>query len=135
MYKLNKREWIKAWGTPLLWMGLIFLLSSRSTLPGPDNPLWDILLKKAGHFVVYGVLAWLYARALHRDAPLLTAKSLWAAWGMAVLYAITDEVHQGFVPGRHPRFTDWLIDAGGAATTLLLARAVRGFRPGEPTPR
>lgn len=130
----EKHAWIKVWGPSVLWMGLIFLLSSRSTLPGPDDPFWNILLKKVGHFVVYGALAWLYARALHRGAP-WTSKKVWLAWGMAVLYAVSDEVHQGFVPGRNPRVTDVLIDAAGAATLLLLARAVRESRRGESAPR
>ena len=54
---------------------------------------------------------------------------------MAVLYAVTDEIHQGFVPGRNPQFTDLLIDAAGAATPLLLARVARESRLGESAPR
>ena len=128
------RAWLATWGPALLWMGLIFLLSSRPTLPELDDPGWDLLLKKAGHFVVFDVLAWLYARALHRDVP-FTSKKLWLAWGMAVLYAVTDEVHQGFVPGRNPRLTDLLIDAAGAATSLLLASVGRGSLLGGSTLR
>ena len=36
------------------------------------------------------------------------------AWGGATLYAVTDEIHQIFVPGRGPSVTDVMIDALGA---------------------
>ena len=53
-----------------------------------------------------------------------------ATWGrrytavslpLASLYAITDEVHQRFVPGRSCQATDWAIDTAGAALGLLCA--------------
>ena len=34
---------------------------------------------------------------------------------IAILYAITDEVHQRFVPGRSCQAADWAIDTAGAA--------------------
>ena len=41
-------------------------------------------------------------------------------WGIAVLYAVSDEIHQIFVPGRACMFTDVLIDAAGAAIGVLI---------------
>ncbi len=114
----------KRWGAALLWMALIFFLSSRSTLPGPDDPLWNILLKKVGHFVVFGVLAWLYLRALRATHP-ASERDHGIAWGLALLYAASDEIHQAFVPGRTPSPTDWLIDLAGATVALLIARQVQ----------
>lgn len=40
---------------------------------------------------------------------------------IASLYAITDEVHQRFVPGRSCQAADWAIDTAGAALGLLCA--------------
>jgi VanZ family protein len=40
-----------------------------------------------------------------------------------VLYAITDEIHQHFVPGRACRFSDIIIDALGAISGILLCLA------------
>lgn len=42
------------------------------------------------------------------------------AWGLSVLYALSDEYHQTFVPGRNGTFVDLLIDASGALVGLLL---------------
>ncbi len=119
MSNQNWRNWrarLAAWGPALLWMGGIFYLSSRSTLPGPSNPFWNTLLKKGGHAIVYALLALLYRRALQ---PATRSNGL--AWLLAALYAITDEAHQHFVPGRHATLTDWLIDGAGAALGLFLA--------------
>ena len=49
---------------------------------------------------------------------------LFLGWGIAVLYSVTDEIHQMFVPGRACMFTDILIDSAGALTGVLLFAAV-----------
>jgi VanZ family protein len=115
---------LRAWGPVVIWMGVIFYLSAQPKLPGPASPFWNILLKKLGHFTVYGVLAWLVLRALSRGRE-RPARQRWCAWGIAVLYAMSDEFHQGFVPGRHPKVMDLLIDACGAATALLIEEKAR----------
>ena len=44
-----------------------------------------------------------------------------SGWLIAVLYAVSDEIHQMFVPGRSCQFTDIIIDAcGGLIGALLL---------------
>src|SRR3954469_4439695 len=92
-------------------MALIFFLSSQSQLPSPPDALADLIFKKGAHFTVYAVLAVLFRRALP------PSRSIWAlSWVLTVLYAASDEWHQSFVPGRHPQFTDVLIDACGAIT-------------------
>ncbi len=64
----------------------------------------------------YGLLALAFWFGLS-DKP----KISWGlAWILAVLYAITDEIHQSFVIGRHASLLDVLVfDAGGAALALL----------------
>ncbi len=119
-------SWLRAWGPVLMWMGIIFYLSDQPNLPGPESPFWNILLKKLGHFIVYGVLAWLTLRALSWGRE-PTARQRWVAWGIAVLYAISDELHQGFVPGRHPKVLDLFIDACGAGTVLLIEEKARAI--------
>ncbi|MBI1974847.1 MAG: VanZ family protein, partial [Parcubacteria group bacterium] len=63
--------------------------------------------------VEYGVLALLVYRAdvaSRRDARSSGGVAFW----VAVIYAITDEIHQIFVPGREATIRDFLIDALGA---------------------
>ena len=98
---------------------MIFVLSSEPNLPAPPGPLLDTLLKKTCHVLTYGVLAWLFWRALCQYAdgsPLLRVVSV----GLTVLYGISDEYHQTFVPGRYGRLWDVVIDGGGAVTAMLL---------------
>ena len=105
------------WLAALAWMGLIFWLSAQPDLPHAPEPWLDMVVKKAGHAVLYGVLAWLYLRALQGNG-LSSGRTRLLAFGLAVLYAVTDEVHQSFVPGRTPSPWDVLIDGAGAALAV-----------------
>ena len=102
-------------------MGFIFWLSAQPDLPRAPEPWLDRVVKKAGHVALYGVLAWLYLGALRGDAPPSDRARL-LAFGLAVLYAVTDEVHQSFVPGRTPSPWDVVIDGVGAALAVLFRR-------------
>lgn len=45
----------------------------------------------------------------------------WLAWSSALLYAVTDEFHQSFVPGRYPSILDVVVfDNLGALVSLCL---------------
>jgi VanZ family protein len=101
------REWLPV----VVWAGVIFALSSIPAL-GTGLGGWDVLLRKLAHITEYAVLAFLLRRAL--SAP-------WA-FAAAVLYAISDEIHQSFVRGREGRLRDVLIDAVGIVLGLLAAR-------------
>ena len=50
-----------------------------------------------------------------------------ALWTLAVvlLYALSDEYHQSFVPGRHPDVFDIATDLVGAAVALAALHLVR----------
>ncbi len=64
----------------------------------------------------YGLLALAYWYGLD-----LVRGKKWLAWGLAICYAITDEIHQAFVPGRHPSLFDvFFFDNLGAFLGLIL---------------
>lgn len=114
-------QFLSRWVPPLAWMGAIFVLSAQPDLPHAPGPWLDTLIKKVGHAVVYGVLAWLLLRALVGDgAPSDRLRLVCAA--LAVAYGVSDELHQACVPGRHPAVTDVLIDGVGAVTAMALHR-------------
>ena len=121
------RRFLWHWFPPLAWMALIFVLSAQPDLPHAKGRWLDLLLKKAGHAAVYGVLAWLYRRALRRHV--LTGTVLRAvSFGLAVAYAASDEYHQTFVPGRNGNLVDVAVDGVGACGAMLLARWREGRR-------
>lgn len=121
------------WMFVFLWMVLIFNLSAQpveqsnslskgmavkvvdtvnKVTPGPE---WSIdglnhLVRKNAHFFTYLVLAVLLLIALKKANP----KRVLIAVGICVLYAISDELHQMFVPGRGPQLKDVFIDSAGA---------------------
>lgn len=97
-----------AWALVLAYMGLIFILSSQPSIPIP--PLFA-QQDKLFHFLEYSGLAFLIAHATGRGSP---RKRFWIALGLAAVYAITDETHQRFVPGRDSSAADWLADTVGA---------------------
>lgn len=101
-------------------MGLIFVLSAQPDLPHAKGRWLDLLLKKAGHAAVYGVLAWLYRRALRSHIPTSALRTV--SIGLAVAYAMSDEYHQTFVPGRNGSLVDVAVDGVGAYGAMLLAR-------------
>jgi VanZ family protein len=98
---------------PLAWMAFIFLMSGRSTVPKTPGISSEIAAA-AGHVAVYGILAVLIARAiLHRFDRFTVLAAV--AWTVSVVYGISDEYHQSFVPGRYAGVEDVLFDAMGAA--------------------
>jgi len=114
-------------------MALIFAGSSRSDLPTHPNDGVDTLTKKAIHVVEYGVLAALLWRALahgkENTSDTLTLKVL----TISLLYALSDELHQRFIPGRCGSLTDIGYDAIGVLIALALLRCW-GRPPGPERP-
>lgn len=102
----------------------------------PSFGLLDYVVKKGGHALGYGLLGLFYWRGLKGENDSVEPRWFFLAWIMAVLYSVTDEFHQSFVPGRHPAVTDVMIDASGAAVALLLAnRYYKRKRPARTTGR
>lgn len=93
-------------------MALIYFLSAQPDL-GTGIEGWDFLLRKLAHMAEFGLLFLLWHRALGY-------RSLVAAAVIAIGYAVTDELHQTTVDGRHGSPVDVLIDATGVAIAALL---------------
>jgi VanZ family protein len=91
-------------------MALIFWLSAQPDL-NSGLGLIDLIGRKLVHMTEYGLLTWLWWRALRNPG---------LAFVIAVAYAATDELHQTFTSGRHGVWTDVLIDAVGAGLVALI---------------
>ena len=112
----------------MAWMGSIYALSAQPSLPKAPEPLTDLLLKKGAHMAGYAVLMALWWRVLtHTQLAKRWGQpmGLVVAWTVTVLYAVSDEVHQTFVPGRSGRALDVLIDACGALLVGVILWTVR----------
>lgn len=102
------------WGLVLAWMGLIFFLSAQPDLPRPESGWLDLLISGGAHFFLYGVLGFLLSWALGGGG-----RGMALALALALLYGLSDEFHQAFVPGRHADPLDLLWDGLGAAAGLV----------------
>lgn len=101
----------------------ILLLSSQSTLPLPQSIFG---VDKIAHAIAFGSLAG--AIALWVPSRRWMAPGSWRficlAAGIAILYGISDEIHQSFVPGRFPSVYDVIADAIGAFAGAAVMRAL-----------
>jgi VanZ family protein len=105
------------WLPVLAWMALIFYLSSIPNLKTSPDPQIDRILRKVAHFLFYSIGFFTLFRAINFRQP---KPNYWLPFVLAVLYSISDEYHQTFVPTRHGAPTDVLIDSGGAFFGSLL---------------
>jgi VanZ family protein len=88
----------------ILWMLIIFYFSSRSTTGVPGNTTQRFVILKSFHLIEYAALAvFLFIGFLKYRHTIICA----------YLYALSDEFHQSFIPGREGRLRDTFIDLLG----------------------
>jgi VanZ family protein len=114
---LNVRVALR-WLAVVFWMGVIFALSAIPSLASPFESFYDFIARKLAHMAEYGVLTVLLFNAL-RSHRRRNGRALLIAAVVAVLYALSDEWHQAFVPGREGSLRDVVIDAMGVVGMSL----------------
>jgi VanZ family protein len=126
-----------------LWCAAIFAVSGIPDAGGAPSELPELMFRKTAHLVEYGILALLAGRALAGmgGGP---RRVLWGSFLFCALYAVSDEVHQSFVPGRFGKVRDVALDSLGAALALsvdarwrdrrLKARSATVSNPLSPAP-
>ena len=120
--------WLRAL-VPIVGMSVIWWSSSQ--IPGPEpQSTTQSFFHNLMHVVAYGCIAgsiWL-AWSRRPVAALRLFRSR-AAWGIAALYGVVDELHQSFVPGRVCSLADLMSDALGAALAVAILRGASGAAP------
>lgn len=99
----------------LIWMIIIFYFSSRQTTGVQGTFTQRFLILKSLHLVEYAILFILFYFGFKKIKP-----SLFTAY----LYALSDEFHQMFVPGREGRVRDTFIDLLGIFIGIFLIRYI-----------
>ncbi len=114
MVFLGRDTNLHCWVPAFLYAFLIFLLSHQSDPPGAQ-----VVPDYTAHFFEYALfgltLTWGATSGFHRP---LTSKSAVMLGVIAALYAIGDEFHQSFVPGRVASVGDVGVDILGAAACV-----------------
>jgi VanZ family protein len=100
-------------------MALIFFFSHQPDLSSGLG-VWDLIGRKIFHAAEYALLCFLWWRAF---AGVTTrGQALATAAALSFTYAITDEIHQTFIEGRHGSPVDVVIDSVGIAAACLWIR-------------
>jgi len=119
-------------GAVVLWMGLIFGLSTATFSSAQTEPFitslyslvmpWfaalsietaDLLIRKLAHFSEYFIFGVLVSLVLQKRSALMTVRQISLAIPLGIIYAISDELHQSFVPSRTASSMDVLLDTIG----------------------
>jgi VanZ family protein len=139
------------YGPLLLWMAFIFFAStaqlSASNTSRIIRPLliWlfpeiseerlvfaHFMVRKLAHLTEYAILGLLAARAFLTSSREGLRRRWFVCAGLLVtIYALSDELHQRFVPARTGSIYDSLIDITGGLIALSLLAAWRGVKKGE----
>lgn len=150
----QKKQIIMSWIPALIWMGVIFYLSHQpgtqsAQLSGSitekivevlerqvpraaermDVQSFHFFIRKNAHFIAYFILSILVfypMRNLSKFYPQLDKPYIYT-FLFCVFYAMTDEFHQLFIPGRAGQLRDVCIDGLGAITALVLLKIKNVF--------
>lgn len=107
---MEKWQKVKLWLPVVIWSGVIFGVSGQAINSSTAQFSWlDFIVKKTAHVTEYAILFWLTWRA---------NKSLKQTLIMCVLFALSDEWHQTFVPGREGTLRDVGFDTIGMLLSL-----------------
>lgn len=143
---MKKYKTMFSWLLVILWMLLIFNLShqpvekSNSLSKGitkiiietveklaPTKELnlsiLNHIVRKNAHFLAYLVLGVLLIKGLE-IIGITGRKAIFTGILIAVIFAISDEVHQLFVPGRGGQLKDVLIDSAGAIVGVFIYKGL-----------
>lgn len=107
-------KFLKYWLPPILWMYIIFYMSSQQHVSVSAQPTYNFVVLKTGHMIGYAVLYLLFFRAVYfqkkkQKLDTVLLKSIF----YTLLYATFDEIHQLFVPTRTGHLQDVVIDSIG----------------------
>ncbi|HHW68002.1 MAG: hypothetical protein PWP07_1725 [Epulopiscium sp.] len=137
--RLRKIIWILT----ILWMAVIFLLSSRPGDLSRKDSAWlldktkiisqeeamdtdnieamslQMWIRKMAHVIIFGGLCMLFYASFYGYVGKAIKTGIWS-WIATVIYGITDEIHQLFVPGRGSQIQDVIRDGKGALIGCLI---------------
>ena len=133
----------------VLWMAFIFCLSAQSATQSSElsrgfvykgfciiYPNFEGLsverqteiissvmfpVRKAAHFAEYAVLGALSFLAVCSYEKISFKARVGISFTISLLYSVSDEIHQIFVPGRACRLLDVCVDCAGALLAILFA--------------
>lgn len=138
---------ITIWILTILWMGVIFYFSNQPAEISKEESgkvlakmnliseadiakegdsrisMLQRFIRKTAHVSVYFILGILITLSV-LDTILSNFGTYSASYILGTLYAVSDEVHQIFIPGRGPQLRDVMIDSAGVLAGMLIIAMV-----------
>ena len=125
-----------------------FLMEHLNEVFGRDPKMTSFIVRKSAHFLEYTLLGLSLCMTVE-DFEKISGKNSAAGaaaddsapaffqrkcipWLIGTAYAVTDEIHQMFVPGRSCELRDVAIDSCGVATGILLCTIIKKWKKGRP---
>ncbi len=86
------------------------------------------IIRKIAHFSIYTLVGFLLMALFSTYESIKRKYQIYISAIIGILYAISDEIHQSFTPGRGPKITDVFIDSLGVffgmAVILLIVEII-----------
>lgn len=107
-------KFLKYWLSAIIWMGIIFYLSSQQHVSVSTESTYNFIVLKTAHMIGYAILYLLLFRVAHSEKKKQKLdETLMKAALYTILYSAFDEIHQLFVPTRSGHLQDVFIDSIG----------------------
>jgi|SRR3989344_1001618 len=110
------------WLPPIIWMTLIFSMSSRQRIGVSEEFIINFIVFKFLHIVEYAFLYFLFLRAFRMYLSKESKQAYLYAALASLLFAISDELHQTFTPTRQGSPRDIGIDALGIGLCFMYTK-------------
>lgn len=125
----------------LIWMTIIFIMSSFDSVESSNQSnfivdiianifkienieLLSFIIRKLAHYTEYLILGFLVINMFTKN----NINNLYLiSIILCIIYAISDEIHQIFIPGRACQLRDILIDSIGSITGIYLYKLYLKF--------
>lgn len=79
----------------------------------------EFFIRKGAHVGVFLLLGLLFYYSVKHTSRLSLKGKIILSWGLSVLYAAADEIHQGFTPNRTPYAGDVILDTVGISLAMV----------------
>lgn len=119
-------KFLKLWVPVIAWGAVIFYFSNTPYLKTGFE--YDYILRKFAHIFEYLILTLLLYRAFKGSFKMSNRRILIYPAFFSFLYAVSDELHQYFVPGRICAIKDVLIDIVGILGCYLSIKILTNRR-------
>lgn len=116
----------------LILAGVIFYASTIKTAGEVQTGLNPSLVY---HFGVFFMFTFFLFLTVKKENTKLNLSTVLLVFLISIFYAIFDEIHQIFVPGRFACFKDILIDGSGSLCAILLISQIKKEKIKQPLRR